>query len=84
MDATVAVRKTAREGGGWGIALLASYMIQKEAGEDLADYLQNKVCGGDECEKMDADPEDVKGFDEFIKRYKAGFPIERAAVDSLK
>lgn len=84
MDATVSVMKTAGEGGAWGIALLASYMIQKEAGEDLADYLQNKVFGGDEGEKMDADPEDVKGFDEFIKRYKAGFPIERAAVDSLK
>ena len=84
MDATVSVMKTAGEGGAWGIALLASYMIQKEEGESLADYLQNKVFGGDEGEKMDPDPEDVKGFDEFIKRYKAGFPIERAAIDVLK
>ena len=84
MDATVSVMKTAGEGGAWGIALLASYMIQKEEGESLADYLQNKVFGGDEGEKMDPDPEDVKGFDEFIKRYKAGFPIERAAIDALK
>ena len=29
MDATVSVMKTAGEGGAWGIALLASYMIQK-------------------------------------------------------
>ena len=84
MDATVSVMKTAGEGGAWGIALLASYMIQKEEGESLADYLQNKVFGGDEGEKMDPDPDDVKGFDEFIKRYKAGFPIERAAIDALK
>ena len=84
MDATVSVMKTAGEGGAWGIALLASYMIQKEEGESLADYLQNKVFGGDEGEKMDPDPDDVKGFDEFIKRYKAGFPIERAAIDVLK
>ena len=84
MDATVSVMKTAGEGGAWGIALLASYMVNKEEGEALEDYLQNKVFGGDEGEKMDPDPEDVKGFDEFIKRYRAGFPIERAAVDSLK
>ena len=84
MDATVSVMKTAGEGGAWGIALLASYMVNKDAGEALEDYLQNKVFGGDEGEKMDPDPEDVKGFDEFIKRYCAGFPIERAAVDALK
>lgn len=84
MDATVSVMKTAGEGGAWGIALLASYMVQKEDGETLEDYLQNKVFGGDEGEKMDPNPDDVKGFDEFITRYKAGFPIERAAVDSLK
>ena len=84
MDATVSVMKTAGEGGAWGIALLASYMIQKDAGETLEDYLQQKVFGGDEGEKMDPDPADVKGFDEFISRYKAGFPIERAAVDCLR
>lgn len=84
MDATVSVMKTAGEGGAWGIALLASYMIQKDAGETLEDCLQQKVFGGDEGEKMDPNPEDVKGFDEFICRYRAGFPIERAAVDCLK
>ena len=84
MDATVSVMKTAGEGGAWGIALLASYMVNKDAGEALEDYLQNKVFGGDEGEKMDPDPEDVKGFDEIIKRYRVGFPIERAAVDALK
>ena len=84
MDATVSVMKTAGEGGAWGIALLASYMLQKGEGETLEDYLQEKVFGGDEGEKMDPDPADVKGFDEFISRYRAGFPIERAAVDCLR
>ena len=84
MDATVSVMKTAGEGGAWGIALLASYMVNKDAGETLEDYLQNKVFGGDEGEKMDPDPEDVKGFDAFIENYKAGFAIERAAIDSMK
>ena len=59
-------------------------MIQKEEGESLADYLQNKVFGGDEGEKMDPDPDTLDRVFEFIKRYKAGFPIERAAIDVLK
>ena len=33
--------------------------------------------------KVEPDPEDVKGFDAFIKRYTACLPIERAAVDTL-
>ncbi len=33
---------------------------------------------------MEPNPDDVKGFDEFAARYKAGLPIERAAVDNLK
>ena len=84
LNAPVSVMKTAGEGGAWGIALLASYMVQKDEGEKLEDYLQNKVFGGDEGEKMEPNPEDVAGFDEFIKLYKAGFPIERAAVDCMK
>ena len=84
LNAPVSVMKTAGEGGAWGIALLASYMVQKDEGEKLEDYLQNKVFDGDEGEKMEPNPEDVAGFDEFIKLYKAGFPIERAAVDCMK
>ena len=33
---------------------------------------------------MQPDPADVKGFDEFAARYKAGLPIERAAVEALR
>ena len=84
MGAAVSVMKTAGEGGAWGIALLASYMIQKEEDETLEDYLQEKVFGGEEGEKMAPAPEDVQGFDAFIRRYQAGFPIERAAVDSMR
>ncbi|MCD8363278.1 MAG: FGGY-family carbohydrate kinase [Lachnospiraceae bacterium] len=84
MNATVSVMETAGEGGAWGIALLASYMLRRETDETLEDYLQNKVFGGDEGVKMDPDPEDVKGFETFMSLYRAGLPIERAAVDSMK
>ena len=84
MDVPVTVMETAGEGGAWGIALLAAYMREKKDGESLGAYLNNRVFAGEKGETLAPDPEDVKGFDEFIKRYRAGFPIERAAVDALK
>ncbi len=84
INAPVAVMETAGEGGAWGMALLASYMIWKEEKEALEDYLQNKVFHGDEGEKIEPDPEDVRGFEKFIRRFQKGLLIERAAVDSLR
>jgi sugar (pentulose or hexulose) kinase len=84
MNTPVTVMETAGEGGAWGIALLASYMKNKEAGETLDAYLENKVFAGQQGETMNPDASDVAGFDEFLARYTAGLPIERAAVESLK
>ena len=83
MNAPVSVMETAGEGGAWGIAVLASYMLQKESGEPLDDYLQNKVFAGQTGEEMQPDQADVDGFDTFIERYKKGLSIERAAVENL-
>ena len=84
MNTPISVMETAGEGGAWGIAVLASYMIQKQAGESLGDYLNSKVFAGQEGSELSPNEEGVKGFDEFIKVYKAGLPIERAAVDNMK
>jgi len=84
MDAPVSVMETAGEGGAWGIALLASYMLNKADKETLDDYLTQKVFAGKMGTKMDPDSKDVEGFNEFIKRYAKGLAIERAAVDNLK
>jgi hypothetical protein len=75
--------ETAGEGGAWGIAVLASYMLGKEEGETLDSFLVDKVFGGEIGTSMDPAEKDVKGFDEFIKRYTDGLAIERAAVDAL-
>lgn len=84
MNAPVSVMETAGEGGAWGIALLASYMIGKSANETLDDYLAQKVFAGKAGSKIEPNASDVAGFDEFIARYTKGLPIERAAVDYLK
>ena len=83
MNTPISVMETAGEGGAWGIAVLASYMVQKAEGESLGDYLNNKVFAGQEGSELAPNPEGVKGFDEFIEIYKAGLPIQRAAIDSM-
>ena len=83
IDAPVSVMETAGEGGAWGIALLASYMINKEADESLSDFLNGKVFAGQKGEKMDPKASDVQGFNNFMKLYSAGLTIERAAVEAM-
>lgn len=84
IDTPVSVMETAGEGGAWGIAILASYMKNKKDGQTLEAYLDEEVFAGQKGEEIQPDPEDVKGFDQFMERYAAGLAIERAAVDSLK
>ena len=84
LNSPVSVMETAGEGGAWGIALLASYMVNKADGETLDQFLADKVFGGSAGSEMQPNPADVAGFDAFIERYKEGLPIERAAVEALR
>ncbi len=84
INTPVSVMETAGEGGAWGIALLASYMIHREDGETLDTFLNRAVFAGEKGSRMEPDAADVAGFDAFIERYSKGLPIERAAIDFLK
>jgi sugar (pentulose or hexulose) kinase len=84
MNVPVSVMETAGEGGAWGIALLASYLLHKKKNEPLEAYLSNKVFVGDKSTTIAPDKGDVDGFTAFMERYKEGLPIERAAVAALK
>lgn len=79
----VYVMETAGEGGAWGIALLAAYMVNRKDGETLDRYLADSVFGQDQGSKIDPDPTDVKGFEKYIERYSKGIEIEKAAVEHL-
>ncbi len=81
VDTPVLVMETAGEGGAWGIALLASYLIRGEG--SLAEYLEQKVFAGEKGVRVEPEPELQKGFERFMERYTRGLPIERAAVDWL-
>ena len=80
----VSIMETAGEGGAWGIALLASYMVNRAENESLEAFLKEKVFVGKQGDSIAPNPSDVAGFNEFMKRYTMGLAIERAAVDYLK
>ncbi|MBR2294361.1 MAG: ATPase [Clostridiales bacterium] len=79
----VSVMETAGEGGPYGMALLASYMIGREEGESLPDYLDNKVFKDSLSTTIMADEETCKGFAKFLGRYKAALPLERLATEVI-
>lgn len=79
----ISIMETAGEGGAWGIALLAAFMTDKVSGETLDKFLSDKVFDGQLGSRMDPDKSDVEGFNEFMKRYTKGLPVERAAVEYL-
>lgn len=83
MNVPVSVMETAGEGGAWGIALLAAYMLHKAENEPLEAYLSNKVFAGEQGTTIAPEPVDVDGFMAFMGPYKKGLVIERAAVDAL-
>lgn len=82
MNTPVTVMSTAGEGGAWGMALLAAYRVEKEEGETLEDYLNNKVYADNHGSTLSPDPDGVKGFNSYMERYRKGLAIEKAAVEN--
>ena len=83
IGAPVSCMETAGEGGPYGKALLAAYMVRKDQGETLADYLDNKVFAGAAATTLMAEQADIDGFNDFLERYMRAFPMEKAAVEGL-
>jgi sugar (pentulose or hexulose) kinase len=84
LNVPVSVMETAGEGGAWGIALLAAYMLRKKENEPLEAYLSTKVFAAAKSSTLPPDKGDVAGFTAFMERYKEGLAIESAAVQTLK
>ncbi|SHK72904.1 xylulokinase [Epilithonimonas mollis] len=79
LNVPVSLMSTASEGGAWGMAILASYLKNKNENETLATYLSNKVFNEKKDEIVHPDKMDKGGFDQFLKRYKKGLHIAKAA-----
>ena len=84
LNSPISVMETAGEGGAWGIALLAGYLVNNPNNLSLADYLENVVFAGNTGVSIAPTPEDVEGFNRYIENYKQALPIEQCAVQSKK
>ena len=82
INSPISVMETAGEGGAWGIALLASYLVNNANGSTLADWLEQNVFAGNTGVDIAPTAEDVAGFNKWIENYKRGLAIEQAAVDN--
>ncbi len=82
-SAPVTCMETAGEGGPYGMALLASYRLNRAGGESLEKFLSGKVFAGASGSTIQPDPAAVEGFNTYIRRYKALLEVEKTAVEKL-
>ena len=83
LNTPVSVMETAGEGGPWGMAVLAAYLVKKAGGESLEDYLVDNVFADAEGSSVEPDAKDVEGFNAFATRFKDGIAVEQTAVEKL-
>ncbi len=83
VKAPVSVMETAGEGGPWGEAILAAYMVNKAEDETLQDYLNRKVFADAKCVTIEPNTEDMEGLESYISKFKEGIEMERIATKVL-
>ena len=83
MDAPVTVMKTAGEGGPYGMALLAAYLLHAKE-TTLEDYLENVAFAGAESSTMEPDAADVAGYKVYLQTYCDALDLEHTAVKCVK
>ena len=84
IHAPVTVMETAGEGGAWGIALLADYMVYRMENESLEDYLQDHVFIDMKQMTVSPDPNDEEGFNRYMERFVSCIPAQKAAAEHYK
>lgn len=84
LNSPISVMETAGEGGAWGMALLAGYLVNNADDRTLSDYLDTVVFGGNVGNSISPTAEEVEGFNRYIKSYIACLPVEQSAVDCKK
>ncbi len=82
LNVPVSIPATAGEGGAWGMAVLAAYMLRADRAQALPDYLDERIAGSIGTPVM-PDPRDVRGFAEYYARHTTALAIEREAVRTL-
>ncbi len=76
----VALLESAGEGGPWGMAILASYMVNR--GEDtLSSYLDDKIFRFSKEKLYSPKKEDVESFEIFYLRYLDNLKVEKTVYE---
>jgi sugar (pentulose or hexulose) kinase len=83
MNTPISALSTAGEGGPWGMALLASYLVNGK-GTKLSDWLGKNVFAAAQIRTVQPDKKDTAGFNAFFANYKKGLAVERAAVENIE
>ena len=78
--APVTCMESAGEGGPYGMALLASYMVQRAPAQTLEQYLETEAFADVKRMTLAPDSEDAAGFDHYLTQYRAALAAEQAAV----
>ena len=82
-NAPVTCMETAGEGGPYGMALLAAYMLQHAEGESLEEYLNAHVFADTKGTALAPEAVDVNGFNAYIAQYKNLLKVEKTAVEVI-
>jgi sugar (pentulose or hexulose) kinase len=84
MNVPITVMETAGEGGPWGMALLAAYLLDKTEAESLADYLKRNVFESATGSTLDPDPAMAAGFNAYLASFSKYLPTEKATAIAWK
>ncbi len=83
VESPVTLMDTASEGGAWGMALLAQYVLHQDS-MSLYAYLDNEVFKAVKTLEYKPLDEDIEAYKAYLKRYEMGLDIEREAITSFK
>jgi len=82
LNVPVSIPMTAGEGGAWGMAVLAAFLLRDDRGQSLADFLDQHIASSIGV-PIRPEARDVAGFASFFRRHARGLTIEREAVTAL-
>ena len=80
LNTAVQVNAAASEGGAWGMAILAEYMMEKGENQPLTAYLEDVVFADAQSSVCTPVAEETAGFNVFLESYKNALQAEKAAV----
>ncbi|PRY82250.1 xylulokinase [Alkalibacterium olivapovliticus] len=80
----VSVMDSAGEGGPWGMALLASFAVNKKENELLEDFLSDQVFSQQQAITIEPTEKGKENFTQFMRRFEPMLEVEKAAVEYVK